>query len=99
MAQAAGDHAQPVAFAAGTEQDLGHGQADQRGVGELGRAAHPTAWAEQAGDGAVECLDEGVEIGVHEASVVDVADATPILGSLVVFDIVRHSRPNSESLI
>jgi len=43
-------------------------------------------------------LDEGVEIGVHEASMVDVADATPILGSLVVSGIVRH-RPTSESLI
>jgi hypothetical protein len=71
-----------VAFGAGAEQDLGHGQADQGGVGQFGWASWSASRTKQAADGAVECLDEGVEIGVHEASVVDVADATPILDSL-----------------
>jgi hypothetical protein len=63
--------------------------------------AQPVAFgagAEQAGNGAVECLDEGVEIGVHEASVVDVAAATPILGSLAAVAIARPPK-TSESLI
>lgn len=99
MSQAPLDQAQPVAFGAGAEQHLGHGQADQGRVRQFGWASWSTTRAEQAGNGAVECLDEGVEIGVHEACVVDVADATPILGPLAAFGIVRRSHNTSESLI
>jgi hypothetical protein len=99
VAKAAVDQTQPVAFAAGTKQDLGHSQADQGGIGQFGRSAWSVPGAEQAGDRAVQLLDEGVEIGVHEASKVDVAFATPILGSLVVSGIVRRPRPTSESVI
>jgi hypothetical protein len=88
-----------VPFTAGAEQDLGHGQTDQRGVRELRWPTESSTWAEHDGDGAVQLLDEGVEIGVHEASMVDVADATPILGSLVMFGTVQHPDPTSESLI
>jgi hypothetical protein len=48
----------------------------------------------------VECNDEGVEIGVHEASQeVDVASATPILGALVSVVTARHPQADSEAII
>jgi hypothetical protein len=75
---------QPVAFGAGAEQDLGEGQADQLGVGELGRSSWSQAGAEQVVDGDVQCGDEVVEVGAHETSWVDGAVATPIFGDLVL---------------
>jgi hypothetical protein len=63
---------------------LGDGQTDQLGIAELGLATGPVSGAEQVVDGDVQCRDEGVEVGVHEASQeVDVAFATPTLGALV----------------
>jgi hypothetical protein len=94
------DKAQPVALGAGAEQDLGHGQADQLGVAEPGRAAWSQARAEQVVDGDVQCGDEVVETGVHEASLeVDVATATPTLGGLVLLVTARRPQPDSESTI
>jgi hypothetical protein len=49
----------------------------------LGRRPGPSPGAEQVVDHDIECDDEGVEVGVHEASQeVDVAFATPTLGAL-----------------
>jgi len=56
--------------------------------------------AEQLVDGDVQCHDQGVEIGVHEASLeVDVAFATPTLGALVSVVTPRQPRPSSEAII
>jgi hypothetical protein len=89
--------AQPAAFAVHPEQDLGHGQTDQLGVGQLGLATRTMPGAKPVVDGDVQCRDEGVEIGVHEASQeVDVAFATPTLGALA-FHVTP--RPNSEPII
>jgi hypothetical protein len=45
-------------------------------------------------DGDVQCDDEVVETGVHEASLeVDVAKATPTLGGLVSLVTPRHLDP------
>ena len=99
MAQPAGGKPQPAPLRAEAEQDLGHGQADQLGVAELGWPAWPAAGAEQLVDGDVQCDDEGAEVGVHEASRVDVADATPTLGTLAPVVTARHPRPSSEAII
>jgi hypothetical protein len=82
------------------EQDLGDGQADQLGVGELGWPSGTTPGAEQLVDGDVQCDDEGVEVGAHEASLeVDVASATPTLGALPLVVTPRPTRPSSEAII
>ena len=91
---------QPATFRTAPEQDLGHGQTDQLGVGELRTPARSLARAEQVIDGDVECSDEGVEVGVHEASQeVDVAFATPTLGALASLVTARHPQADSEAII
>jgi hypothetical protein len=88
--------AQPVAFGAGAEQDLGDGQTDQFGVRQPRWVAWSPPRAEQLVDGDVQCDDEVVETGVHGASQeVDVATATPTLGGLV--SVVTPRRPHSDS--
>src|SRR5919201_484876 len=84
----------------GPEQDLGNRQTDQLGVAELGPPARAEPWTKQLIDGDVQCDDEVVETGVHEASQeVDVATATPTLGGLVPVVTAQLHRPNSESTI
>ena len=91
---------QPAPLGATAEQDLGHGQTDQLGVAELGTPARSLARAEQVINHDVECDDEGVEVGVHEASLeVDVAFATPTLGALALVVTARHPRTDSEAII
>jgi hypothetical protein len=91
---------QPAGLAGAAEQDLGDGQADQLGVADPGRTPGAHAGAEQVVDEAVQCDDEGVEIGAHEASQqVDVALATPMLGTLVSLVTSQHPRPQTELII
>jgi hypothetical protein len=100
VAKAAVGEPQPAPLGVAAEQHLGHGQTDQLGVAELGPAAWTAAWAEQVIDHDVECDDEGVEVGVHEASLeVDVASATPTLGALALLVTTGHPRTNSEAII
>jgi hypothetical protein len=92
--------AQPASLGRTAEQDLRDGQADQFGVAELGSPSRPNPRAEQVIDSDVQCRDEGVEIGAHEASQeVDEAVATSTLGALVSLVIPQHPRPHSESII
>ena len=100
VAQPVTGEPQPVAFGADTQQDLSDGQTHQLGVRQLGRSSWSQAWAEQLVDGDVQCDDEVVETGVHEASLeVDAALATPTLGGLVSPVTPRHLRPNTTSVI
>ena len=100
MAQPLAGKAQPASLRAEPEQDLGDGQTDQLGIAELGLAAGAAARVQQLVDGDVECDDEGVEIGAHEASQeVDVASATPILGALVSVVTAQHPQTHSEAII
>src|SRR5215216_3940570 len=90
---------QPAPLGAEPEQDLGDGQTDQLSIGEFGSPSGPATRAEQLIDGDIQCDDEGVEVGVHEASKVDVADATPTLGTLANVVTARHPQPDSEANI
>jgi hypothetical protein len=100
VAKAAVGEPQPAPLAVTPEEDLGHGQTDQLGVAELRLAARTPAGAEQLIDHDVECNDEGVEVGVHEASQeVDVARATPTLGALASVVTTPHPQPDSEAII
>jgi hypothetical protein len=94
VAQSPANQPQPAPLGAAAEQDLGHGQTDQLDVAELGPAARPPPRPEQLIDHDLECNDEGVEVGVHEASQeVDVAFATPTLGALALLVTTRHLNP------
>jgi hypothetical protein len=73
------------------QRDLGDRQADQSGVADVGRAAGSTRGPQQIVHKALQCDDEVVETGVHEASLeVDIARATPSLGGLVSSVTPRH---------
>jgi hypothetical protein len=84
---------QPVGLRVEPEQDLGHGQADQLGIGEARRLAGTAASFEadeEVIDGDVPCCDEGVELGLH----------LPLLGALALLVTACFpSIANSESLI
>jgi hypothetical protein len=68
------DGPQPAALGVVAQQDLGDGQADQLAVSQPGWPARAPAGFQQLVDGDVQCDDEVVETGVHEASPeVDVA--------------------------
>jgi hypothetical protein len=100
VAQSLAGQAQPAPLRAAAKQDLGDGQADQLGVAELGPPARSHPGAEQVIDHDVQCDDEGVEVGVHGASLeVDVASATPTLGALVSLVTAQHPQPDSEAII
>jgi len=59
-------------------------QRDELGVGDPGRAPWPSADRQEIVDAHIKCGDEGVKVGEHEASLVDVAIATPSFGALVM---------------
>jgi hypothetical protein len=103
MAKPAIAEPDPAVLVVAAQQDLGDGQADQLAVGQPRLAAGtPTPWvgAQQLVDGDVQCDDEVVETGAHEASLeVDVAQATPTLGGLVFVVTTRRPRSDSESII
>jgi hypothetical protein len=100
MSQAATDEPQPASFAVAAQQDLGNGQTDQLTFGQLGWPAGADALVEQVVNGDVECDDEVVEDGAHEASLeVDAVVGTSILGGLVASVTPGLPRPNSASLI
>jgi hypothetical protein len=96
VAEPVGSESEPVAFGLGAEQHLGDRQTDQLGIRQLGRSPRSQPRTEQVIDGDVQCDDEVVETGAHEASLeVDVARATPTLGGLV--SVVTTQRPHSDS--
>ena len=79
VAQVAAGVAQPAGLGGEAQQRLQDRNGDQLGVGELGRNAD--AWPpwcqfgcllQQVVDGDVQCGGEGVQVGVHRASRLDV---------------------------
>ena len=97
VSQPATGEPQPAPLGVEPQQHLGDGQADQLGVAELWRPSRPPPGTQQVVDGDAQCDNEGVEVGVHEASLeVDVAFATPTLGALAL---PVTPPPNSEAII
>jgi hypothetical protein len=77
------------------QEHLRDRQTDQLAVADLRRPSGPRArrqGEQEVIDTHVKSDDEGVEVGEHAASVVDVAIATPTFGALVM-------TPRSESTI
>jgi hypothetical protein len=89
VAEPATREPQPATLGVAAEQDLGHGQTDQFGIGEARRPARTlpdSELDEEVVDLDVECRDEGVELGLHK----------PLLGALALlvtacFPIVANS--------
>ena len=80
------------------EEHLGDGKRDELGVAELRRGTRAAALWQEIVQPDVKCGDEGVEVGAHEASLVDVAVATSGFGALT--NLPRSAPPrNSESTI
>jgi hypothetical protein len=105
LAQAPTGEGEEAAVVAAVEENLGDGQGDELGIGELGRAAGTNSLGQQIVQPDLKCGDEGVEVGAHAASLVDVVVATSNFGALTsasspVGASPRRPRPrNSESTI
>jgi hypothetical protein len=82
-----------------TEEHLRHGQRDELGVSDLRRTPWPLPLGQEIVHAHVKCADEGVEVGVHEASKVDVAISNASFGALVMSPCASPPRPNTESTI
>jgi hypothetical protein len=81
--------AQPAGLGDIAQQGLHHRQGEQLGVGQLGSDPDRRPPRAQLGgvlqgiiDGDVQCGREGVQVGVHRASGLDVGLATPIMDTL-----------------
>lgn len=68
-------------------------------VGDEGRTSASAPAGQEIVDAYVKCDDEGVEVGVHEASMVDVALATPPFGALALSPRAVLAPVTSESTI
>jgi hypothetical protein len=81
------------------QEHLSDGQRDQLSVGDPGRMPRPPALGQEIVNPHVKCGDESVEVGVHEASLVDVAISNASFGALVMSPRANSPRPNTESTI
>jgi hypothetical protein len=87
------------------EEHLGDRQRDELGVADPGRSARTPPLAQEVVHQHVNCREKGVEVGAHEASLVDVAVATPDFGALRMLSSRNAAVPrnrsggNSESII
>jgi hypothetical protein len=98
VAEAPARKGQEPAVVGAVEQDLGDGQGDELGVRELGRPAGTGSLGQEIVQPDVKCGDEGVEVGAHAASSVDVVVATSNFGVLTSLP-RRPMSSNSESII
>lgn len=98
MAEAPARQRQELAVVGQPEKHLRDGERDELGIADPWPATRPGAGRQEIVDPHVKCGDEGVEVGVHGASLVDVAIATPSFGALVMSPRRRVSG-NSESTI
>lgn len=90
---------QELAVVGHGQEHLGHRQGDELGVGDEGRTSASAPAGQEIVDAHVKCDDEGVEVGVHEASMVDVALATPSFGALVLSPRAALAALTLESII
>ncbi len=98
MAEAPAGQRQEAAVVGTVEEQLRDRQRDELGVGELRSAAGPGSPGQEIVSPHVKCGDEGVEVGAHEASLVDVAVATSDFGTLT--NLPREAvSGNSESTV
>ena len=90
---------QELAVVGDSQEHLRDGQRDELSISDPWRTARPLPRGQQIVDTHVKCRDEGVEVGVHEASKVDVATSNASFGALVMSPCGQRARSNSESTI
>ena len=90
---------QKLAVVGNPKKHLRDGQRDELGVGDPWRTARPLPLGQEIVNTHVKCRDEGVEVGVHEASMVDVAIRNASFGALVMSPCDPTTRSNTESTI
>jgi hypothetical protein len=90
---------QELAVVGDRQEHLRDRQGDELGVADPGRMARTAALGQEIVHPHVKCGDESVEVGVHEASVVDVAIGNASFGALVMSPRASSPRPNTESTI
>ena len=81
------------------QEHLRDGQRDELGIGDLWRTARPPPPGQEIVNTHIKCRDEGVEVGVHEASKVDVAISNATFGALLMSPCGHTTRSNTESTI
>jgi len=100
VSQAPARERQELAVVGDREKHLRDGQRDELGVGDL-RTARPLPRGQEIEivNTHVKCDDEGVAVGVQEASTVDVAMRNASFGALVMSPCANTPRSNMESTI
>jgi hypothetical protein len=81
------------------DEHLRDSQRDELSIGDPGRASRPLPPGKEIIHTHIKCGEQGVEVGAHEASWVDVAVATPNFGALVMSPITRSPSRDLESTI
>lgn len=81
------------------EKHLRDGERDELAVCDLRWTPRPLPRGQEIVNAHVKCRDEGVEVGVHEASKVDVAISNASFGALVMSPCGHTARSNTESTI
>jgi hypothetical protein len=81
------------------QKHLRDSQRDELGISDLWRMPGPPPRRQEIVNTHVKCDDEGVEVGVHEASKVDVAISNASFGALVMPPCAQTTRSNTESTI
>jgi len=99
MPQAPAREREELAVVGHRHEHLRDGQRDEFGIGDLLRTARSLPCRQEIVNTHVKCDDEGVEVGVHEASLVDVAIRNASFGALVMSPCARTARSNTESTI
>ena len=99
MSQAPARRGEELAVVRTAEEHLRDRERDELGIADPRRTARSLAGGQEIVDPHVKCGDEGVKVGEHEASLVDVALATPSFGALVMSPCRVVDDGNSESSI
>jgi hypothetical protein len=97
--QAPAREREELAVVRNRQKHLRDGQRDELGVGDLRWMPGPPPGRQEIVNTHVKCDDEGVEVGVHEASKVDVATSNASFGALVMSPCGPAARTNTESTI
>ena len=84
MGEPAAREGKELAVVGDRQEHLRDRQRDELGIGDPGWAARSLPVRQEIVNAHVKCRDEGVEVGEHGASLVDVAIATPPFGALVM---------------
>jgi hypothetical protein len=99
VSQSPAGQREELAVVRNREKHLRDSQRDELTIGDLLRTARTLPRRQEIVNTHVKCDDEGVEVGVHEASLVDVALSNASFGALVMSPCGHTPRSNTDSTI